>query len=156
MWDDYRMTRAPGAEVPAFDTFDEAVGILKRHGLRLSSARRTLLVGLFAVDRLVTADEIASGLGGLIEPSDPPVVYRNLETFEELGLVRHVHLEHGPGRYVIAAGGAREYLVCERCARVVAVCPAVMDLIRHEIQDRFGFDATFEHFPIIGVCTNCA
>ena len=29
-------------------------------------------------------------------------VYRNLEALEAIGLVRHVHLGHGPGMYALA------------------------------------------------------
>jgi len=46
--------------------------------------------------------------------------YRNLETLEEVGLVRHVHLGHGPGLYALAAP-EHEYLVCESCHAVRTV-----------------------------------
>jgi Fur family transcriptional regulator, ferric uptake regulator len=119
-------------------------------------ARRILLDGLLAVDRLVTAEEIADGLDGRVPRCDLTVVYRNLETLEALGLIRHVHLGHGPGRYAIAAGGEREYLVCESCGTVREVDPDEVEPIRREIRERFGYTARFTHFPITGLCERCA
>ena len=150
------ITQAPGTPAQAFSTSDEAFAVLRRNGLRVSAARRTLLEGLLAVRRPVTADEIAEGLDGRMPGCDVAVVYRNLETLEAIGMVRHVHLGHGPGRYAIAAGGDREYLVCERCDAVLEVTPEDVDPIRAEIRERFGYTARFTHFPITGLCAACA
>lgn len=50
----------------------------------------------------MTAEQIAGGLDGQVPPSDLGSVYRNLETLEGLGVVRHMHAGHGPGLYAIA------------------------------------------------------
>ena len=36
---------------------------------------------------------------------DVPSAYRNLELFERLGMVRHVHIGHGPGLYALVSRG---------------------------------------------------
>jgi Fur family ferric uptake transcriptional regulator len=59
----------------------------------------------------VTAERIAGGLDGALPPSDTASVDRNLETLEEIGLVRQVHLGHGPGLYELTSDGAREHLL---------------------------------------------
>ena len=87
-----------GAALPAHDV-DAAIAAMRSRGLRVSAARRLVLEALFAAEGPVTADEIADGLGGRVPVSDLGSTYRNLETLEEIGLVRHVHLGHGPGRY---------------------------------------------------------
>ena len=69
-----------------------AFAALRARGLRLSSARRLLLQALYAADHPLSAEELA-GDGDLAS------AYRNLEVLEELGLVAHVHLGHGPGVY---------------------------------------------------------
>jgi Fur family ferric uptake transcriptional regulator len=87
---------------------------------------------------------------------DVTSVYRNLETFEELGLVRHVHLGHGPGLYVRSSEGDREYLLCDTCGAVVTVRPEKLDAVRALIRKQFGYEARFTHFPIGGQCADCA
>lgn len=137
-------------------TVDEACAALRARGLRVSAARRLVLEALFAADAPVTAERIADGLGGRLPRSDLASVYRNLEAFEGLGLVRHVHLGHGPGLYALASQGEREYLVCESCGRVRPVAPSELDDVRRLIRERFGHEARFGHFPIVGTCPDCA
>jgi Fur family transcriptional regulator, ferric uptake regulator len=150
------VTRSTAGDAPAVETLEEAVSVLRECGRRVSHARRRLLEGLFAVDRPVTAEELADGLEGRIPRSDLAVVYRNLETLELLGLVRHVHLGHAPGRYALVRGAPCEYLACERCGTVSEVEPGLLDEVRRLIEEGFAFHASFTHFPIGGLCARCA
>lgn len=135
---------------------EDACDALRARGLRVSSARRLVLEALFAADGPVSADLIAAGLDGRLPRSDLTSVYRNLESFEEIGLVRHVHLGHGPGLYALAGRAGPEYLVCESCDRITALDPSALDRVRDELQSEFGFEARFSHFPIVGLCRDCA
>jgi len=136
-------------------TLDEAVEALRARGMRVSAARRLVLEGLFAADGPISAERVAAGIDGRIPPSDLASVYRNLETLERLGLVQHVHLGHGAGRYV-RAGREREYLVCEGCGANRAVPPEQLDGVRRAVREATGFSARFSHFPIVGLCSDCA
>jgi Fur family ferric uptake transcriptional regulator len=141
-----------GTALPVHD-LDAAIAAMRASGLRVSAARRLVLEALFTADSPVTAEEIADGIGGRIPVSDLGSTYRNLETLEEIGLVRHVHLGHGPGRY---APAAREYLVCESCGTVIGVAPRALDDVRDAVRKAFAFEASFAHFPIVGRCGSCA
>jgi len=144
--------KGPRQEAPDLDS---AVERLRASGLRVSAARRLVLEALYAADAPVTAEQVASGLDGRLPRSDIASVYRNLETLEEVGLVRHVHLGHGPGVYLPAGAGEREYLVCDSCGAVEAVDPSEMTAVRSLIRKRFGYEARFSHFPIQGLCAEC-
>jgi Fur family transcriptional regulator, ferric uptake regulator len=111
---------------------------------------------LLAADGPMSAEQIAAGIGGRVPSSDIASVYRNLQAFEEIGLVRHVHLGHSPGLHSLAVRGDREYLTCERCADYRAVAPAELDAVRTLIEGNFGYRASFMHFPIVGLCPSCA
>ncbi|HEV7364078.1 MAG TPA: transcriptional repressor, partial [Solirubrobacteraceae bacterium] len=106
--------RDAGPPLPA-PTLEAAMAAVRARGLRLSTARRLVLEALFAAAAPVTAERLASGLDSRLPPSDLASVYRNLEMLEALGLVRHVHMGHGPGRYALAGPHAPEYVSCERC-----------------------------------------
>jgi Fur family ferric uptake transcriptional regulator len=150
------MTLAPRRTRLPFSDLDDVAAAIRDGGGRLSSSRRIVLAALFAADGPVSAEYIADGLGGQVMASDVSSVYRNLEHLEELGVVRHVHLGHGPGLYTLDNDTQREYLVCERCDRVDSVDAARLDPIRDAIQDAFGYQARFSHFPIVGLCAHCA
>jgi Fur family ferric uptake transcriptional regulator len=149
------MTLAPRRQRLSFSDLDDVAAAIREHGGRLSSSRRIVLAALFAADGPVSAEYIAAGLGGQMTASDVSSVYRNLEHLEELGVVRHVHVGHGPGLYALDNDNHREYLVCERCDRVDSVDAARLDAIRAAIHETFGYRARFSHFPIVGLCTSC-
>jgi Fur family ferric uptake transcriptional regulator len=145
------MTVAPDVRPLPYDDLAGAIAALRGRGLRLSTARRLVLEALFAADGPVSAEFIQRQLN--LELSS---VYRNLETLEENGLVRHVHLGHGPGLYALLGAGEREYLFCERCSAVVALAPGELAPVRDQIRERFGYEPRFQHFAIVGICPGCS
>ena len=128
------------------DALPVAIAALRARGLRVSAARRMLLQALFAADGPATAAELAGGL-------DVASVYRNLETLEELGIVRHFHVGRGAALYAPATAAPSELLACERCGDVHAVA---LDDVRALVEARFGFLARFTRFPLVGLCATCA
>jgi Fur family transcriptional regulator, ferric uptake regulator len=150
------MTESPRVEPLTFSDLDEVAAAIRERGGRLSAARRMILAELFAADAPISAERIAERLRRRGAPFDLTSIYRNLERLEAIGVVRHVHLGHGPGLYALVGAGEREFLVCERCHRVLRVEPAKLDPIRGAIRERFGYQARFSHFPITGLCPRCA
>src|SRR5581483_8236817 len=114
-------------------------------------ARRLTFDTLGEADRPLSAERIARAL-----KLELTSVYRNLETLERHGLVRHVHLGHGAGLYALVGRGEREYLYCERCGAVRALQPSELDPVRRQIGELFGYDARFTHFALVGTCPECA
>ena len=131
-----------------------AIAALRAGGLRVSAARRVVLEALFAAEGPATAEELASGLSGRLPVSDLASMYRNLETLEELGLVRHVHFGHGAGRYVLGAATDRGYVACHRCGAFSELDEAAVGALREGIEHT-GFVARFTHFPVVGLCPQC-
>ena len=145
------MTVAPRSEPLSFATLQDAVAELRRRGMRLSTARRLVLEALYGADGPVSALRLSELLG-----IDATSVYRNLEALEREGLVRHIHLGHGPGLYALHSREEREYLYCESCAKVTPVAPRALDPTRRRLRERFGYEVRFTHFALVGLCTSCA
>jgi Fur family ferric uptake transcriptional regulator len=133
-----------------------AEDVLRAAGHRVSASRRVALQGLFAAVGPVSAEYLAGGLDGRTATCDVPSAYRNLELFERLGLVRHVHIGHGPGLYALVSGDERAYAVCESCGQLTRLETGDVTAIRDRIAGRSGFQAHFSHFPILGLCRECA
>lgn len=150
------MTGSPQRTAQTFDGAEEVLALLREHGHRVSTACRVVLDALFEADGPLSAHDIADGLEGRTVSIELTSVYRNLERLEELGIVKHVHLGHGPGRYMLVGSGEKEFLACERCGRVTSLDPAELDPVRRQIRRRFGYEARFGHFPIVGLCASCA
>jgi Fur family ferric uptake transcriptional regulator len=145
------MTTAPKAQPRPVGGLPEAEVVLRAQGIRLTSPRRLVLQALFATQTPVSAEQLADGLR-----LDQASVYRTLEMLERHGLIRHTHLGHGPGLYVLVGRGERGYAYCEQCGGVSALAPGQLEAAREEIRRLCGYEVSFTHFPIVGVCPSCA
>ena len=145
------MTEAARTPPLVLDSIEEAIGAVRDGGMRLSTPRRLVLEALFAADGPVSAPHLAQALS-----LDESSVYRNLEMLERHGVVRHVHLGHGPGLYALVGRHEVEYLYCERCTKITAVAPEQLDPVRQKIKEQSGYEARFTHFAIVGLCEQCA
>jgi Fur family ferric uptake transcriptional regulator len=84
-------------------------------------------------------------------------VYRTLDVLEELGLVRHGHVDDGAARYHLAADTHHLHLICHRCGHTIDVTDlAIGDAFAQSLQNHFGFRADLTHFPISGLCRACS
>ena len=137
------------ASVPA------AITTLRVRGLRVSAARRLVLEALFAAEGPVTAEAIAAGLDGRLPSSDLASVYRNLDTLEGIGLVRHFHVAHGAGRYALAGRHQAGYFACERCGAHRPLDEATVAQVAAMLREACGYEAQLVHFPIVGRCQEC-
>ena len=126
-----------------------ALGILRAEGHRISAARRLALEGLFAAEGPVSAEELAAGRGDLA------ALYRNLEVLSQAGLVEHVHVAHGPGRYVLTGRSGDGWVACEGCHRLEPLDRPRAARLRAAIRTATGFEPAFGHFPLVGRCRGC-
>ena len=147
------MTHAPERSPAALHDIDDALLVVRDAGHRVSAPMRLVLEALFASEVPVSAEDLARTIDLELDVSS---VYRNLERLQQLGVVSHIHPGHGPGMYSIVRGQDREYLACDRCHALMALDPTQLDPIREQLRASFGHHAQFSHFPIHGVCADCA
>ena len=57
---------------------------------------------------------------------------------------------------MLAAAEEREYLVCDSCGEFRSLDPGALDGARALIEREFGYRAGFTHFPVVGLCPDCA
>ena len=148
---DHAVTAAPQAAPVSFGSVEEAIHAVRGRGMRLSTARRIVLEALFAADGPVSAQQLSRELA-----IDTTSIYRNLELLERHGLVRHVHLGHGPGLYVLVGRQELEYLYCERCHMVTPVAVEELDPSANRSSSSSATRRDFTHFAIVGLCERCA
>src|SRR4051794_21623386 len=69
---------------------DRLTAALRERGLRVTTQRVVLFESLLALDRHVTAEEVARAAGARLPGLALPTVYAALDLFEDLGLVRRI------------------------------------------------------------------
>jgi Fe2+ or Zn2+ uptake regulation protein len=129
---------------------DEVISELRGKGYRITTARRAVLRALSGTRDHLTAEQVARAVHADSPDIDTSTVYRTLNLFEELGIVEHAHLGHGPAVYHV--GKTHQHLVCEECGAVIDVPVSALDDLARELRDGYGFEIRPGHFALMGRC----
>ena len=123
---------------------------LHSRGLRVTPQRARVLEAVRNLGH-ATPEEIFEA----VPEVDLTTVYRTLELLEELGLVRHTHLDHGAPAFRPAEDD-HVHVVCHDCGAVVDAPAALADDLERRLRDERGFWLDRAHLTIFGRCAGCA
>jgi Fur family ferric uptake transcriptional regulator len=127
---------------------------LRARGYRLTPQRQLVLEAVATLGH-ATPDEIATTVRETARGVNISTVYRTLELLEELGLVTHTHLGHGPPTYHAATDDDHVHLVCRVCGQVTETAPDLVDGVVTALRESEGFQADVGHLAIFGTCRGC-
>ncbi len=148
-------TSKPSAE--ARELTREVVTNLRNHGLRLTPQRLLILELLQHASGHIAPEDIYQQVLRRFPMINRSTVYRTMDMLEELGFVRHGHVEDGAARYHLAGEVHHVHLICHQCGGVIDVTDlGIASVLTDSLADRFGFQADLTHFPISGLCRGCA
>ncbi len=137
------------------DRIEEIIGKIRARGGRATDARRaTIGILLNTGQSHLSAEDIVSQVKVLHPEVAESTIYRNLSTLEELGVVEHVHLGHGPSTYHLTEDG-HQHLLCERCGKVIEVPDDTFTPLSVQLAETYGFVIHPRHFAIMGLCRRC-
>jgi Fur family transcriptional regulator, ferric uptake regulator len=135
---------------PSTLAFAEAVDRVREGGGRVTKARRDLLEDLYGLGGRITAEELAERHDDI----DLATVYRSLAHFEQVGVIEHVHLGHGPASYRWA--GARTIAaVCDGCGVVIDIPAEELGPLAERLEDEYGLRLSLGHFALSVRCPHC-
>jgi Fur family transcriptional regulator, ferric uptake regulator len=129
-------------------------GVLRARGLRLTAQRQLVLEAVFALGH-ATPDQIHAEVAKTAAGVNITTVYRTLELLEELGLVTHTHLSHGPPTYHAVGDDQHAHLVCRGCGGVEEVTPTVLEPLAKLLARDRGFIVDVGHMALFGLCAHC-
>ena len=129
---------------------DTALERVRAGGGRLTKARRDLLHDLHEAPVRVTAEELVARHPDI----DQATVYRSLSHFEEVGVVEHVHLGHGPASYRWV-GTRTIAAVCEGCGAVVDLPADELDDLAQRLSSSYDLELSLGHFALSVRCAAC-
>ncbi len=130
---------------------------LRNAGYKLTKPRQSVAAVLLANPHHLSAPEIVE----LVIAEDASVgrmsVYRTLELFTSLGIVRPAFQEGPNARYVMILDGHHHHLVCQVCGKVIHFddlpCP-VTDL-ETKLSEDYGFHIAGHLLEFFGECQAC-
>jgi Fur family ferric uptake transcriptional regulator len=122
---------------------------LHARGLRVTPQRERVLDSVRAMGH-ATPEQIFEA----VPEVDLTTVYRTLELLEEIGMVRHTHLDHGAPAYRPAEDD-HVHVVCHECGSVVDAPSALADDLERRLRDERGFWLDRAHLTVFGRCHSC-
>lgn len=128
----------------------DLAGELRSRGMRMTAQRERILAAVRDLGH-ATPEQIDDAVPGV----DLTTVYRTLELLEELGLIRHAHLDHGAPAYR-PAGDDHIHVVCHECGSVVDVPADLVNTLERRLRTEQGFLLDRAHLTVFGRCHNCA
>ena len=152
------MATQPAGAVATGDppsTVEEVFALLRAQGGRATPARRILLEVLFETDLHLTADELATAVQSRSPDVHLSTIYRNLEELEQIGVISHSHLGHGPSSYLLASH-AHAHFICADCGTMIEAPDAMFRGLARSARNQLGFTIDPKHFAILGRCSDCS
>ncbi|MEL6893078.1 MAG: Fur family transcriptional regulator [Actinomycetota bacterium] len=135
-------------------TTEEVLQQMRAAGGRVTAQRRAVLDALAATQPHPSVEDVAA----YVQRSDPDIhlstVYRTLNTLTEIGVVSHVHLDHGRSVYHFTHDD-EPHLVCRSCSAVSHLETATFTHVRRIVADATGFDLEHGHFAWSARCPAC-
>jgi Fur family transcriptional regulator, ferric uptake regulator len=139
----------------AADPVEAIISRIRDGGGRASDARRaTIGILLNSAQAHLSAEDIVTQVKLEHPGVADSTIYRTLATLEELGVVEHVHLGHGPSTYHLMKD-RHQHLLCERCGKVIEVPEDVFGPLADQLETTYGFEIYPRHFAIVGLCRRC-
>lgn len=124
-----------------------ALDTISAHGLRLTTARRTLIATLSELAEPATISDIAAHTD-----IDTATTYRNVKTLLEIGLLEVIPLEDGTARYALTHEHHHDHIVCTNCGTIVHIpCTEPTTPITHPA----FYSITHHSITYFGLCTQC-
>jgi Fur family ferric uptake transcriptional regulator len=135
---------------------DRIIAQLRAGGGRITATRRATIEVLLAGGdhRHLSADDIAAEVRSRLPDVAESTIYRTLTALEELGVVTHVHLGHGPSTFHLA-DQAHRHLVCHNCEKIIEVPSRAFATLSEHLAEAYGFSISNEHFALVGECQDC-
>lgn len=134
---------------------EEILAALRHSGGRVTATRRATVETLLANrDRHISAEEIVAEVRARHSDVAESTIYRTLAALEDLGVITHLHLDHGPATFHLSDHPHR-HLVCRSCHAIIETPADLYEELAAELERRYGFAVEDEHFAITGLCREC-
>jgi Fur family ferric uptake transcriptional regulator len=138
----------------AVDRVGAVTAMLRERGYRITPQREAILDEVLRTDGHITPQDVARRVQRRLPAVNASTVYRTLTMLEEVGVIRHSHLERG-AEYHRADEVEHVHLTCSRCGTEDDLSMEEAVSLREVIRRHRGFQPDLTHFAIGGLCARC-
>ncbi|MCL0057990.1 transcriptional repressor [Dehalococcoidales bacterium] len=128
---------------------------LNTAGMRVTNQRSLIMEIIRQGGGHLDADEIYRRARKKRSRLSFSTVYRALQTFKKLGLVKELHLDEGHHHYEVNTSGEHHHLVCLSCGQVFEFHKRLSHYIKRNLAEAKDFDITETEVRVSGYCAEC-
>ena len=128
---------------------------LQIRGMRVTPQRAIIFEAIEKLEGHITAEDIFEQVQKVNPYVSLATVYRTLELLQELNLINQTNFGRSQTYFALKDHGPHHHLVCMGCGHIEEFSDEILDSIRAELKQRYGFQAHTEHLSIFGVCQVC-
>jgi Fe2+ or Zn2+ uptake regulation protein len=130
--------------------------MLHTAGYKYTRPRRVVAEVLLASPTHLTAPDIVERVAAQDASVGRMSVYRTLDLFTRIGLIRPAFQGGASARYVMMVGGHHHHLVCQSCGAVLHFDDCPLAELTGYLERRFKFTVEGHLLEFFGLCERCA
>lgn len=128
--------------------------VLRDYGFRITPQRQLVLEAVNTLGH-ATPEELLIEVQKTAAAVNLSTIYRTLEVLEQVGLVTHAHIGHGPPTYHSVEDEPHIHLVCDVCQNVTSIPAHSAEVFVQLLREQVGFETDVAHVSIHGQCATC-
>jgi Fe2+ or Zn2+ uptake regulation protein len=133
----------------------EVIEILRDAGYKYTKPRRQVAQILLERHQHLSAPEVVDAVAERDQSVGRMSVYRTLDLFTRLGLIRPA-FQGGPNaRYVVMFGEHHHHFVCQGCGNVIHFDECPLDDLKRTLENRFHVEIQGHLLEFFGECEDC-
>lgn len=128
---------------------------IRESGGKLTHARLVVLQALESFDGHPTSADVVEAVNAIDESVGRASVFRALELFTQLSIIRPTYVLNGAPQYVLMPDGHHHHIVCLQCGRTIEFPDCGLENLETELESRLGVKITGHLLEFYGICADC-
>ena len=133
----------------------QATQELQARGIRLTRQRAAVLNALSRAECGLSPEKILRLARSECPELGLTTVYRAVDLFGELGILRRIHTQEGCETVIGARAAHGHTVVCLACGRVAEFSKCDMAAIENAAAEETGFEISVHSLEMAGLCARC-
>ena len=130
--------------------------VLREKGLKSTVQRLAVVHVLHTSRKSLSVGEIHDEVKKMLGTTGLATIYRTLEMFEDLGLVKRLHFPDGGHGYAFSQGEHVHHMVCVDCRGVFDFSECPVESFDYASVEKQGFRVKDHFVQLFGQCVKCA
>lgn len=130
---------------------------LRERGLKMTSARETVLDAFLGLERHVTAEALYDEARRIDPTIGQATVFRTIKLFTDAGLAKEACRDSGARKYEHAwKHGHHDHLTCVECGAVVEFRDEAIEKAQEAVYAAHGYTPSDHRLELLGLCPACS